>query len=120
MALMRDLNQYLQKRGDRWHYGRRVPKAYQVFDKRGTVRKSLKTNSLEVARRCRDDLVNADDEYWAAMSQIQDGKLKRTNYTTLNTPMNGGKPQSVGGGYKLTLLLTRLSQLSPSLYRLKQ
>ena len=62
MTLMRDLNQYLQKRGDRWHYVRRVPTVYQVFDKRGTVRKSLKTNSLEVARRCRDDLVNADDD----------------------------------------------------------
>ena len=30
MALMRDLNQYLQKRGDRWHYVRRVPTVYQV------------------------------------------------------------------------------------------
>ena len=69
MALMRDLNQYLQKRGDRWHYVRRVPTQYQAVDKRDTVRKSLKTESLELARERRDNLVIADDEYWAAISQ---------------------------------------------------
>ena len=70
MALMRDLNQYLQKRGDRWHYVRRVPTQYQAVDKRGTVRKSLKTESLELARKRRDDLVIADDEYWHQYSRM--------------------------------------------------
>jgi len=79
MVLMRDLNQYLQKRGKRWHYLRRVPTLYQDFDKRGTVRKSLKTESLEVARKRRDELVLADDEYWATISQNRgDGYSERS------------------------------------------
>ena len=46
-----------KKRGERRQYVRRVPQAYQFFDKRGTIRKALKTTSLEVARKRRDDLV---------------------------------------------------------------
>jgi len=63
MALMRDLDQYLQQRGKRWHYVRRVPKKYTDFDTRTYVRKALKTSSLEVARARRDELAKADDQY---------------------------------------------------------
>lgn len=64
MGVMKDLNQHLKRRGTRWHYVRRVPKAYEFFDKRGTVYKSLKTESLELARARRDALVEADNQYW--------------------------------------------------------
>ena len=67
MGVMRDLNQHLKKRGNRWHYVRRVPKEYQFFDKRGTVYKSLKTESLELARARRDALMEADNQYWASV-----------------------------------------------------
>lgn len=67
MGMMRDLNQHLKKRGTRWHYVRRVPKEYEFFDKRGTVYKSLKTESLELARARRDALVEADNQYWLSV-----------------------------------------------------
>ena len=64
MGVMRDLNQYLKKRGSRWHYVRRVPKVCEFFDSRGTVYKSLKTESLELARARRDALVESDNQLW--------------------------------------------------------
>lgn len=67
MGVMRDLNQHLKRRGTRWHYVRRVPTAYQAFDNRGTVYKSLKTESLELARARRDALVEADNQYWRSV-----------------------------------------------------
>ncbi|GLQ22082.1 hypothetical protein GCM10007854_30370 [Algimonas porphyrae] len=67
MGVMRALNQHLKRRGNRWFYVRRVPKAYAHFDKRGTVYKSLKTESLELARARRDALVEADDQYWRSV-----------------------------------------------------
>ena len=44
-----------------------MPKEYQFFDKRGTVYKSLKTESLELARARRDALMEADNQYWASV-----------------------------------------------------
>ena len=68
MGIMRDLNQYLKRRGDKWHYQRRVPLEYAEIDPRGVIRKSLKTESLEVARSRRDALVEADNQYWMKLS----------------------------------------------------
>jgi integrase len=68
MGVMRDLNQYLKLRGNRWHYQRRVPTEYASVDGRGVIRKALKTQSLEVARARRDALVEADDQYWMKLS----------------------------------------------------
>ena len=73
MGMMKDLNQHLKKRGTRWHYVRRVPKEYEFFDKRGTVYKSLKTESLELARAKRDALVEADNQYW--LSVVMSGEV---------------------------------------------
>jgi integrase len=70
---MRNQDKYLQQRNDgRWHYARRVPEKYANFDKRGYVRKGLDTNSIDVARMRRDDLVKADDLYWASVSSAAD------------------------------------------------
>jgi integrase len=73
MGMMKDLNQHLKRRGARWHYVRRVPKEYEFFDKRGTVYKSLKTESLELARAKRDALVEADNQYW--LSVVMSGEV---------------------------------------------
>lgn len=78
MALMRDLDQYLQKRGQRWHYVRRVPKEYRDFDNRITVRKALKTTSLEVARARRDELAKADEQYWKSITSAAEGLSEET------------------------------------------
>ncbi len=68
MAVMKDLNQHLHRRGNRWHYVRRVPSEYADFDPRGMIRKSLKTESLEVARARRDALAEADEQFWATVA----------------------------------------------------
>ncbi|WP_017932542.1 site-specific integrase [Robiginitomaculum antarcticum] len=67
MGVMRHLNQHLKKRSARWHYVRRVPREYEFFDTRGTVYKSLKTVSLELARARRDALIEADNQFWASV-----------------------------------------------------
>jgi len=67
MGVMKDLSQHLKRCGTRWHYVRRVPKAYKFFDKRGTVYRSLKTESLQLARARRDALVDADNQYWLSV-----------------------------------------------------
>ena len=103
MALMRDLNQYLQKRGERWHYVRRVPKQYDAFDNRVTVRKALRTESLEVARKRRDELVIADDEYWVNISQNQGDylseKLKKNSYKDAMRRYEAAKAIAMAHGF---------------------
>jgi hypothetical protein len=73
MGMMKDLNQHLKRGGARWHFVRRVPKAYEFFDKRGTIYKSLKTESLQLAQARRAALVEADNQYW--LSVVTTGAL---------------------------------------------
>ena len=62
MSSMKRLNQYLKRRSESWNYHRRVPKAYAELDKRGVIRTSLGTSSLEIARARRDALARADEK----------------------------------------------------------
>lgn len=56
-------DRFLQRRGDRWQYVRRVPGTITDLDPRAPlVRKSLKTHDLAAARMMRDALERADDE----------------------------------------------------------
>ena len=64
---MKRLDQFLLLRNGTWHYTRRVPDRYAHLDKRGRIRCSLRTDSLNLARRKRDDLVEADNAYWASL-----------------------------------------------------
>ena len=65
--MIRNLNQYLKHRGGRWYYVRRIPQIYENVDKRRTIRKALRTSSLEVTRVRRDALAEADEEYWSSL-----------------------------------------------------
>ena len=65
--MLRSLDQYLKRRGNRWYYARRVPERVAALDPRGMVKTALKTTSLEVARARRDALAEADDHYWASL-----------------------------------------------------
>lgn len=67
MPVMKRLNQYLKCRGGYWNYQRRVPKAFQSLDPRGTIRSALGTTSLEIARARRDALAIADEKLWNAL-----------------------------------------------------
>ncbi len=68
MAIMRDPDRFLLKRGKRWYYQRRVPGQFSHLDQRRFAKVSLKTDSLEIVRLRRDHLAEADDEYWMALA----------------------------------------------------
>ncbi|MEM1152452.1 MAG: hypothetical protein AAGI03_18250 [Pseudomonadota bacterium] len=53
----------MKLRDRRWHDVRRVPSRASGWDNEGTIQRSLKTASLEVARIKRDELAKADDLY---------------------------------------------------------
>ncbi len=69
---MRSEDRYLQKRGKRWHYVRRVPGSCQALDGRKIVRVTLKTGSLEIARERRDAIEAADDALWGILGGVGD------------------------------------------------
>ena len=64
MKAIRRPDQYLRLRGDVWHYVRRVPKAVRHIDHRGSIYRSLDTDSRKVARQRRDICASADDQRW--------------------------------------------------------
>ena len=57
-------NHYLEQRGYRWYYVRRVPSRYQVIDTRRTIKVALHTDSLIIARERRDVMMDADEHFW--------------------------------------------------------
>ena len=70
------LDRFLQRRGDRWQYVRRVPGSVADLDERSPViRTSLKTHDLAVARVMRDALERADHDLWASMLNEEDGEV---------------------------------------------
>lgn len=74
------LDRFLQRRGDRWQYVRRVPALVAEQDKRAPViRSSLKTHDLAVARVMRDALEKADNDLWASLlcDEEESAALKR-------------------------------------------
>lgn len=80
MAKGSQLDRFLQRRGDRWQYVRRVPSMVADQDKRAPViRSSLKTHDLAVARVMRDALEKADNDLWAAFlcDEEESAALKR-------------------------------------------
>ena len=71
-------DRFLKIRGDTFHYCRRVPKRFERVDTRGTIRFSLKTQSLDVARMRRDSFEQADDEYWASLALSESSETGRS------------------------------------------
>ena len=67
---MREEDRYLNKRGKKWHYVRRVPTRVRHLDGRDAIRVTLRTNSLEIARERRDAQEAVDDQYWATLLDL--------------------------------------------------
>jgi len=61
-------NRYLKQRNGRWHYVRRVPGNVSHLDERKLIQISLKTDSIELARKKRDALEEANSLYWAQLN----------------------------------------------------
>lgn len=68
-------NHYLEQRGYRWYYVRRVPARYQEIDKRRTIKASLHTDSLIIARERRDAMMDADEHLWETGLAQQTGTV---------------------------------------------
>lgn len=117
MAEIRHINQYLKKRGNRWHYRRLVPRAYGLIDKRGEIRSSLKTSSLEVARSRRDALAEADDLYWASLDVAENSEIDLTVSRYV-----AAKKRAMGRGYMYTSVkeLAETGDITDILSRLKE
>ena len=69
MIRMRDLNQYILNRNGLWYYQRCIPKIYSNYVKRRFAKVSLMMDSLIVARKRRDALVEADNQFWASLKE---------------------------------------------------
>lgn len=75
-------DRYLERRGDRWHYVRRVPSQVGGLDSRGhIVRLSLRTADLAVARIMRDAMERADNDLWASLLCQHDADAAMKAYT---------------------------------------
>ena len=69
-------DRYLKCRNGKWQYYRRVPKEFAEHDNRGTIRVSLKTDSLTMARAKRDALAEADEQLWMTLASAK-GSIAR-------------------------------------------
>ncbi|MEP1332299.1 MAG: tyrosine-type recombinase/integrase [Lentilitoribacter sp.] len=72
-------DRYLQHRASWWHYVRRIPKRFQDIDDRHTIRRSLKTQSIDEARARRDAFEETEDQFWAS-SILGDPDLATIKY----------------------------------------
>ena len=64
MKTIRRPNQYLQQRGEVWHYIRRVPIIVSNKVGHDIISRSLETDSVSLARRRRDMCAEADEARW--------------------------------------------------------
>jgi len=101
MSMIR-LNQYLYNKRGRWHYVRRVPSFVAEFDDRGIIRAGLKTSSLDVARHRRDVMMQADDEYWAMLLNIDGDINADTENQIIASKYKSAKHRAMARGYLYT------------------
>ncbi len=69
MAMSDDPDRYLLERNGWFHYQRSVPLKLRGFYDGPLVRCSLQTQSRERARKQRNALAKADDEFWHSLKQ---------------------------------------------------
>ena len=108
--VMKRLNQFLQCRNGRWHYIRRVPANVAEIDTRGMIRTSLRTDSLELARKRRDSMIEADDAYWATLIESQSTNPSETNDNVTTSRYRASKERAMARGY----IYTPVNQLAQS------
>jgi len=96
---MRRLYQFLQNRNGRWYYIRRVPANVADLDERGMIRTSLRTDSLELARKRRDAMMEADDAYWATLVQSRSNGTVVTEDGITTSRYRASKERAMARGY---------------------
>mgnify|MGYP001035318510 CR=1 FL=1 len=110
MMAMKRLNQFLHNRTGRWHYVRRVPEHVANIDQRSMIRTSLRTCSLELARKRRDAMVEADDAYWASLIEAGASDANGSADTISISRYRASKERAMARGY----IYTPVNQLAES------
>ncbi len=112
---MSEEDRYLVRRGEWWHYVRRVPAEYEHVDRRGMVRQTLKTQSIEAARMKRDVFEQADNQYWSSLvSGDHDRAKARYQAAVLRARalnLSYQPVSQIAADAPLTALLDRVEQL---------
>ena len=98
---------YLIKRGDVWWYNRRVPGRFQSVDPRKRIRLSLDTYALEEACLLRDQLVEADNQYWAALELEAMGNGQSRQAVEARYKAANARAQSAGFSYRPVLEIAK-------------
>ncbi|QOZ44048.1 hypothetical protein XH89_11555 [Bradyrhizobium sp. CCBAU 53340] len=76
-----DPDRYLLCLNGNYYYRRRVPTELRDVDVRGhTVKLSLKTSDIALARILRDLFERADDELWGSLMSGKDARSARRRY----------------------------------------
>jgi integrase len=112
-AVIRDHMRYLKARGSKWHYVRRVPSQFEAIDDRGTIRASLKTSSLDVAKLRRDALERADDLYWQGRTLDDSAKSSHARYEAAKA-----RAVALGFEYKAASDIAELSPIEEIIRRI--
>ena len=111
MVVMTNLDQYLIRRNGFYYYQRRIPETFAELDTRRLSRASLKTTALEVARKRRDGMVEADELYWASLAE-QDGRLTGLKTNPALTRYQAACKRALARGFVYTPV-AELVDLSP-------
>ena len=106
--VMKRLNQFLQNRNGRWYYIRRVPENVADLDCRGMIRTSLRTDSLELARKRRNSMIEADNAYWATLIESRSTKTDQTQDNITTSKYRASKERAMARGYIYTLSLIHI------------
>ena len=109
---------YLMQRGEVWWYNRRVPKKYRAFDKRDRIRMSLDTYAREEACMLRDKLVEADNQYWAALALAAQADGNGQDAAHANYQAAVQRAQMAGFTYRPVLEIASEEPLTETLERL--
>lgn len=117
---MKRLNQFLQNRNGRWYYIRRVPENVADLDCRGMIRTSLRTDSLELARKRRNSMIEADNAYWATLIESRSTKTDQTQDNITTSRYRASKERAMARGYIYTPVnqLAQTADLTDILARL--
>ena len=99
-----DGERYLRKRGDWYYYYRHVPKRVRAFYEGDTIRRALGTKSSEIARMRRDELAEADEEYWAqlgvSLAAEQVGQAMDASHATKRYELAKARAMASGFRYR--------------------
>lgn len=122
MARPLDGDRYLRQRAGWYYYYRHIPRRVQPFYESQTIRLALSTQSRDIARMRRDELVEADDAYWAQLKLSLDlekaGQAMDTAHARKRYEIAKARAMAAGYTYRPVEQLADPSQIEDIVRRL--